>query len=305
MANKLKIGLLEFGIRENSLNNSKKSLYDIIDYATRADELGFSRFWVTENYFSKAHDMAWSTPEMLIPILLGLTEKIKIGIAGVILPLQSPFRVAHNYKLLSSLYPKRLDLGFVKGLVGEYDLKYFNVDVDKENYFSSFLPKLESTLSFLRDESEFLKKDLIIPPYKGNIPDVWYMGSSHSGLKVALEHDLNFARSIFHGESNKEYLKEELQNFRAEYKAKHGKEPSMVLTFSGCCHKTKQKAINVAKKSTNNDISNISLVGDGSFFQEKLLEFKELYGYNEFMFNNISRSHKDSLTAIEILSQYV
>ena len=131
------------------------------------------------------------------------------------------------------------------------------------------------------------------------------MGSSHSGLKVALENDLNFARSIFHGESNKDYLKEELQNFRTEYKAKHGKEPSMVLTFSGCCHKTKRKAINVAKKSTNNDISNISLVGDGSFFHEKLLEFKELYGYNEFMFNNISRSHKDSLTAIEILSQYV
>ncbi|RXM50149.1 MULTISPECIES: LLM class flavin-dependent oxidoreductase [unclassified Chryseobacterium] len=305
MTKKLKIGLLEFGIRENSLNNSKKSLYDIIDYATRADEIGFSRFWVTENYFSKAHDMAWSTPEMLLPILLGLTDKIKIGIAGIILPLQSPFRVAHNYKLLSSLYPKRIDLGFVKGLVGEYDLQYFSTDVDKDTYSSSFLPKLESTLSFLREESEFLKKDLIIPPYKGNIPDVWYMGASHSGLNVSLQHDLNFARSIFHTGSNKEYLKEELQNFKAEYKAKHGKEPSMVLTFSGCCHKTKQKAIKVAQKSTNIDLNNINLIGDGSFFHEKLLEFKELYGYNEFIFNNISRSHKDSLTAIEILSQYV
>ncbi|PWN70341.1 LLM class flavin-dependent oxidoreductase [Chryseobacterium phosphatilyticum] len=305
MANKLKIGLLEFGSRNNSLNNPKKTLYDIIEYATTADELGFSRFWVTENYFSKANDVAWSTPEMLLPILLGLTDKIKIGIAGVIMPLQSPFRVAHNYKLLSSLYPKRLDLGFVKGLVGEYDLQRFNMGVDKDNYFSSFIPKLEATLRFLREEDELLKEDVIIPPFKGNIPDIWYMGSSHSGLEVALQHDLNFARSIFHGESNKEYLKEELQNFKKEYKTKHGKDPAMVLTFSGCCHNTKQKALKVAMSSTNNEIGAVSIIGDGSFFHEKLLEFKELYGYNEFIFSNVSKSHKDSLTALEILSQYV
>ncbi|MCJ8152510.1 LLM class flavin-dependent oxidoreductase [Chryseobacterium sp. SSA4.19] len=306
MNNKLKIGLLEFGIRNNKLNNPKQSLYDIIDYAASADELGFSRFWLTENYFTQTTEMAWSTPEMLLPILLGMTDNIKVGIAGIILPLQVPYRVAHNYKLLASLYPNRLDLGFVKGLVGEYDLKRFNIGIDKDNYYPSFLPNLESTLKFLRDEDELIKEDVVIPPYKGNIPDVWYMGSSHAGLNIALNNSLNFARSIFHTESNKDYLKDELLSFKENYKNKHGQEPSLVLTFSGCCHKTKARATKIAKEnSTNGNIDAISLIGDGAYFHEKLLEFKELYGYNEFIFNNVSKSHKDSQIAIEILSQYV
>ena len=39
------MGLLDFGLRHGKLN-SLRVVEDLLDYAGRADQLGFSRFWI-------------------------------------------------------------------------------------------------------------------------------------------------------------------------------------------------------------------------------------------------------------------
>ena len=46
--NKIKIGLLELGHRENT--DSITAIQQILDYAIESDNLGFSRFWLGEHH---------------------------------------------------------------------------------------------------------------------------------------------------------------------------------------------------------------------------------------------------------------
>lgn len=71
----IKIGLLEFGLREHSMP-PMDVLEDVINHALEADSLGYTRFWLTEH-----HNLSpgWNNPEMLLPIIAGLTENIRIG----------------------------------------------------------------------------------------------------------------------------------------------------------------------------------------------------------------------------------
>lgn len=111
--NQITLGLLEFGYHQKN-TNSLSVIQDVIDYVVKADELGFSRVWLTEHH-NFYRTSPWSNPEMLLPVLLGSTERIRIGMAGILINYHSPYRVALNFKLLANLYPRRVDLGLANG----------------------------------------------------------------------------------------------------------------------------------------------------------------------------------------------
>ena len=113
MAKKIRIGLLDFGVRKTEYSSMGKVL-DVLDYAENADSLGFSKFWLTEHH-NYSSDDAWSSPQMLLPIILYNTDRINVGMAGVLINYYSSYEVAMNFKLLANLFPKRVDLGFANG----------------------------------------------------------------------------------------------------------------------------------------------------------------------------------------------
>lgn len=83
-----------------------------IALARRAEELGFSRFWVAEHHGSQR--LASSAPEVLIAHILARTSSIRVGAGGVLLQHYSPFKVAEVFKVLAALAPGRVDLGIGK-----------------------------------------------------------------------------------------------------------------------------------------------------------------------------------------------
>src|SRR5690606_37706208 len=77
--------------------------------AQTADRLGFHRFWVAEH-----HNMpivASTSPPVLMAHLAAVTERIRIGSGGVMLPNHPPLVVAEQIALLEALHPGRIDLG--------------------------------------------------------------------------------------------------------------------------------------------------------------------------------------------------
>ncbi|MCF1484012.1 MULTISPECIES: LLM class flavin-dependent oxidoreductase [Rhizobium/Agrobacterium group] len=80
--------------------------------AEKAEEAGFSRFWVAEHH--NAAKLASSSPEVLIGFLLAHTRRIRIGSGGVMLQHYSAYKVAENFNLLAALAPGRVDLGIGK-----------------------------------------------------------------------------------------------------------------------------------------------------------------------------------------------
>src|SRR5690554_7810521 len=88
---------------------SAEALQGTTRLARAADRLGYHRFWVAEH-----HNMpivASTSPPVLMGHLAAVTERIRIGSGGVMLPNHPPLVVAEQIALLEALYPGRIDLG--------------------------------------------------------------------------------------------------------------------------------------------------------------------------------------------------
>ena len=88
---------------------SASALADTTTLAQRADELGFTRFWVAEHHNMRT--VASTTPSVLIAHLAARTPRIRVGSGGVMLPNHPPLVVAEQFAMLEALHPGRIDLG--------------------------------------------------------------------------------------------------------------------------------------------------------------------------------------------------
>jgi luciferase family oxidoreductase group 1 len=79
------------------------------DLARAADLLGYTRFWVAEHHNMPA--VASTNPPVLIAHLAAVTDRIRVGSGGVMLPNHAPLVVAEQFALLEGLHPGRIDLG--------------------------------------------------------------------------------------------------------------------------------------------------------------------------------------------------
>ena len=90
-----------------------QSFQRTIALATKADGWIYHRYWVAEHHSSDR--VMGSSPEVLISHLLAKTNRIRVGSGGVMLQHYSPYKVAENFNVLSSLAPGRVDLGIGRG----------------------------------------------------------------------------------------------------------------------------------------------------------------------------------------------
>jgi luciferase family oxidoreductase group 1 len=88
---------------------SAHALADTTALAICADRLGFRRFWVAEHH--NLATVASTTPSVLIAHIAAVTEQIRVGSGGVMLPNHAPLAIAEQFALLESLHPGRIDLG--------------------------------------------------------------------------------------------------------------------------------------------------------------------------------------------------
>ena len=77
--------------------------------AQRADELGLARFWVAEHH--NMPSVASTSPPVLMAHLAAMTERIRVGSGGIMLPNHPPLVVAEHIAAIEALHPNRVDLG--------------------------------------------------------------------------------------------------------------------------------------------------------------------------------------------------
>ncbi|SNY64344.1 luciferase family oxidoreductase, group 1 [Paractinoplanes atraurantiacus] len=75
----------------------------------RAERLGYGRFWVAEHH--GVPGIAGSAPAVVLATVAGVTGRIRVGSAGVMLPHHQPLVVAEQFATLSAFAPGRVDLG--------------------------------------------------------------------------------------------------------------------------------------------------------------------------------------------------
>jgi luciferase family oxidoreductase group 1 len=290
--NKITLGLLEFGYYRKGVN-SLSIVQHIMDYVVKADELGYSRFWLTEHH--NYHPTSpWSTPEILLPIFLGISDRIKIGTAGILINYHSPYRVALDHKLLCNLYPGRVDLGFANGTPPENVsrlLRQSNFRKRPDDYYKNIRTIHDF---YYNEDGVAVKENIIIPPLAGNVPDMFALTSffSDENIEKAVSLRLNVSKSLFHDTKSLSYEYEKINRYRESFYKKYNYLPHVNIAVPVICAKTKKQAMRIAEESGAPLIVN-TLMGSANYIQDTLHTYQRRFEVDEFILYD--KSYEQSL----------
>ena len=79
------------------------------EQACFAEQLGYNRYWLAEHH--NMGGIGSAATSVLIGHIAQVTERMRIGSGGIMLPNHAPLVVAEQFGTLESLYPGRIDLG--------------------------------------------------------------------------------------------------------------------------------------------------------------------------------------------------
>lgn len=241
MTPKIKLSILDQSIvREGS--TARDALSETIETVKLADQLGFTRFWVSEHH--NAVSIAGSAPEVLIVKLADETEKIRIGSGGIMLPNHSALKVAENFRMLETLFPGRIDLGM--GRAPGTD-RITSTILNPSNTFSeeSYLQQLSHLQHYFTDTAGTQYGSLVAVPQSSTIPEQWILSSSGGSGNIAAKYGMGMAIARFiNGFAAPDIVNDYRKNFQP---SEQFPEPEELLAISVLCADTEEKANQMRK----------------------------------------------------------
>jgi len=149
--------------------------------AQRAEQLGYQRFWVAEHHNMPA--IASSAPAVLLAHLAAHTATIRVGSGGVMLPNHAPLVVAEQFGTLEALHPGRIDLGIGRA-PGTDQLTALALRRTTEGLSAEAFPaELADLISLFTGEDE--RWPILAMPGRGDMPEIWLLGSSGYSAQLA------------------------------------------------------------------------------------------------------------------------
>lgn len=286
----MEIGIIDFGgIDENS--NGIEAIHNTISNAQLAEEYGFSRYWLTEHYLE---GVAWRNPEIIINLIAGYTNVIKVGAAGVIVDLNLPFRIAQDYTLLANLFPDRIDLGFAKGGASGDIREELIKDIKPQPFFEG----IKKIKKFLDNKNEYL----VVTPPNSYQPEMWILGTSASSTNFAVENKMNFSLSLFHTINGELPAPSIIYDFKKNFFNKNGYNANVNIAISMFCSNNSNRILDqrVTRKNVRLNVS--------GFPEECLLQIeriKQEYDIDEIIVLNLGQNARDKNLAMEVLKTKV
>jgi luciferase family oxidoreductase group 1 len=143
-----------------------------------AETSGYRRYWVAEHHGMPG--IGSSSPAVLVAHLAAVTERIRVGSGGVMLPNHPPLVVAEQFGTLDALHPGRIDLGI--GRAPGTDPRTARALRRGTDPLSAddFPEQLAELLAYFRGDGP-----VTAIPAQGQDPQVWLLGSSGFSAQVA------------------------------------------------------------------------------------------------------------------------
>ena len=170
-------------------SSPSQALAEATALAPLVERLGYHRLWYAEHH--NMPGIASSAPDVLIANAGALTQRIRLGSGGVMLPNHAPMVVAERFGTLEALHPGRIDLGIGRA-----------PGTDRRTMMALRRPGSSDDLLELLNElygffNGFAPGDAYagihaVPGY-GSMPSVWLLGSSGYSAQVAGLMGLPFA----------------------------------------------------------------------------------------------------------------
>jgi luciferase family oxidoreductase group 1 len=176
----------------NDGQTSAEALAATTELAQVADRLGYERFWVAEHH--NMGTVACTSPTLLMAHLAAVTERIRIGSGGVMLPNHAPLVVAEQFALLEALHPGRIDAGIGRAPGSDQRTAMAlrrSVELLGADTFPTDLLDLMAMLGDSRAEGT-LADHFRATPTATTFPPVFLLGSSDYSARLAARLGLPF-----------------------------------------------------------------------------------------------------------------
>lgn len=288
----IKLGILEFGYALKKVH-SKQVIEDTIINSLKIESLGFSRLWIGEHYNEYS---TWSSPEVILSLIASKTKTIKVGVAGVLLNYHNPYRLIQCFKMLSTLFPDRVELGFARGGVPEFVKDYTN-KLSSSDSLDFFRDQINQLFKIIDNDKRFLNGDDIggyIAPVGGFFPNYWFLGTSDSVFEQAITYRSNFSLSLFHDTLYHKEKKDLLRDFSEKFYSKNGFFPLKNIAIKCICLEN-QKDLEVWKCKNNYIYKEGFIIGNKSECKSRLLELQKKYDTDEIIVSIPFLSGEDPL----------
>jgi luciferase family oxidoreductase group 1 len=218
--------------------------------AQTADRLGYTRYWIAEHHNMPA--VAATSPPVVIAHLAALTQRLRLGSGGVMLPNHAPLAVAEQFALLEAAHPGRIDLGIgrapgsdpvtsmaLRGAAGRDDR-----DIEA---FPQYLDDVVALMS-ARGVRVPLPRDLMrenyilkATPAAATEPRMWLLGSSMYSAHLAAAKGLPY---VFAHHFSGQGTREALEVYRSEFRPSElAAEPVTFLTVNAVVAETHDEAM--------------------------------------------------------------
>ena len=178
-----------------------EALDETLRLARACDALGYHRYWLAEHHNSGG--LASASPEVLIPLVAHETRRLRVGSGGVMLTHYASLKVAEQFRLLTELFPNRIDLGV--GRAPGSDMRTARAlsplagPAVLERYPQQVSELVALLTGGLPPNHPLAGVQVTPPPFPDadgsiSMPEIWLLGSSTESAEIAAEQGLAMAQ---------------------------------------------------------------------------------------------------------------
>jgi len=206
--------------------NATDALSNSADLAIAAEKAGYFRYWVAEHH--NMTGIASSATAVLIGYLASVTQTMRIGAGGIMLPNHAPLMVAEQFGTLASIYQGRVDLGL--GRAPGKDMATARALRRHMSQNDSFPDDVQELIGYLGDMPESASVRAI--PGVGTHVPVWILGSSLYGAQLAAYLGLPYC---FASHFAPDMLEEALYLYRENFRPSEALSRPYAMIAAGVC----------------------------------------------------------------------
>ncbi len=255
-----------------------------------------------------------TSPEIMMTRIASVTNRIRVGSGGILLPQYSPYKIAENAKTMAAFFPNRIDIGVGRSPGGSQVTRSALMDSQYKS-LGEFPRQLTDLQGFLHNSLPHDHKFRLVKAGPGidDVPPLWVLGLSEKGAKYAGELGVGYVFGHFiNPENGVTTVKTYRENFSPSVSME---KPQSIVCIFVVCAETEEEAEKLAitqdhwllnvgkglgtkvqsldqvrKKSlTEEDIEMIKqnrkrcIIGTPETVKRQLIELQDLYQTNEFM----------------------
>lgn len=257
--------------------------------AAELEAAGYHRHWLAEH-------QPQPQPLVVLPLLAGMTETIRVGTAGVLFHYYAPTRTAFDFEFLASCFPGRIDAGICAGMIGDAALADDQLDGrDRDAHLARYTDRVATFVQTLRGARPPVEEDDAPPP-----PEIWSLGSGPRSARLAARHGLHLGYSIFHQFSADD--PDAVDRYRDEFVAPApGARPYVAIAVGGVCAETDDDAAAIAARHTN-PFFRLNVVGAPARCADQLAAIAARYHADEVVFAALCDGYEERVACYRLLA---